>query len=500
MDRNGDRRITRDEYNNAFFGPDAVSEKLTRAEFPCGCFAVLDKNRDGFLQEAEYKAGFSDLFDRDRNDFISMGELRAGEASAAQSRILSGSFPVPKEPLTSADPFNPDGADPDAHGSLMDHSGTSSWTNDNPPPKDQSGYYTYLVSKLRAGAEGTQPYTSFFSISGRSCGYMYVDAEAALPRQGADIRLSADKSVVFTVLHVKVSKKSSLARGGIYAYLCSADGQYHRISDGGGKWTNDVFRKAETGLGSYVDSGVVAAPYFLLVPRSGAIDLPSDTFRSSTLSLAQARSGAALAAFSALDTNDDGCLSKGEFAQQTGEFAWPPFGYVANWSANDGNCTRAQISPADYLTQAAGPEADAYEAQSRFAFAAFSALDTDDDACLSQGEFAQQTLGAKWPPFGYVAGWSADDGSCTGAQISLADYQMQAAGCADRRDWRSTDHRLTCQEYRTDLPAQVLSVLAVLTLLAVLSLRALLGGRQRTRLTCREYRTDVCPRRVGARI
>ena len=80
---------------------------------------------------------------------------------------------------------------------------------------------------------------SFFSISGRSCGYLYVDSKTSLPREGSRIRVSADTSVSLDVLQIKTRGKPTQGKGGaggqFYAYVCSADGQYHRTSGGAGK-------------------------------------------------------------------------------------------------------------------------------------------------------------------------------------------------------------------------------------------------------------------------
>jgi hypothetical protein len=174
--------------------------------------------------------------------------------------------PIPVTPLTSADPLNFAGA-----------SDGRSWTNDRHPPMktDQFGRFLYLPSK------DTQPYVSFFSISGRSCGYLYAESVAHLPRTGGNIRLSADTTVTFSVVQVKerggpvVGK--GLVGGRLYAYICTTDGQYHRMSSGAGRWTYDVWKRAETGLPTYVDTGVVAAPHFIAVPGgSGPLDVPSE--------------------------------------------------------------------------------------------------------------------------------------------------------------------------------------------------------------------------------
>jgi hypothetical protein len=163
--------------------------------------------------------------------------------------------PIPAQPLTSADPFNP------AEG--------GAWTNDEqPPPRDEHGRFIYLPSV-------TVAYSSFFTLSGRSCGYLYVDAAESLPRPGARIRLSADKSVSYMVVQTKTKGRPVIGRGltagRVYAYICSHDGQYHRLSGGAGKWTYDVWRQAETGLPMYVDTGVVAAPHFIEIPRASAV-------------------------------------------------------------------------------------------------------------------------------------------------------------------------------------------------------------------------------------
>ena len=173
--------------------------------------------------------------------------------------------PIPVKPLHAADPFNPAASNDGGEPWWPAGDAGRSWTNDRDPPRrDGFGRFVFLPSK------DTQPYTSFFSISGRSCGYLYVAAEASLPRTGAAIRLSADTAVSFSVLQVKSRGAAvvgtGLAAGRIYAYICSADGQYHPLAGGSGRWTYDVWQRAETGLPTYVDSGVVAAPHFVAVP------------------------------------------------------------------------------------------------------------------------------------------------------------------------------------------------------------------------------------------
>jgi len=157
-----------------------------------------------------------------------------------------------RSPMTSADPFNPAAA--------------ASWTNgQQPPAKDRFGRFVYLPSK------DTVPYASFFTISGRACGYLYVDAEDRLPRAGSRIRLSVDTSISLSVLQVNTKGRPAGGKGGrIYAYLC-ADGQYHRMGGGAGRWTYDVWRQAETGVPLYADTGVVAPPHFIELPAAGSV-------------------------------------------------------------------------------------------------------------------------------------------------------------------------------------------------------------------------------------
>jgi hypothetical protein len=163
-----------------------------------------------------------------------------------------------RSPMTSADPFNPAAA--------------ASWTNgQQPPPKDRFGRFVYLPSK------DTVPYSSFFTISGRACGYLYVDAEDRLPRAGSRIRLSADTSISLSVLQVNTKGRPAGGKGGrIYAYLCAQDGQYHRMGGGAGRWTYDVWRQAETGVPLYADTGVVAPPHFIELPAAGSVAAQTD--------------------------------------------------------------------------------------------------------------------------------------------------------------------------------------------------------------------------------
>jgi len=166
-----------------------------------------------------------------------------------------------RSPLTSADPFNAAAA--------------GSWTNgQQPPPRDRFGRFVYLPS------EQTVPYASYFTISGRACGYLYVDAEDRLPRAGSRVRLSADTSIVLSVLQVNTkgrpSGSKSLPGGRIYAYLCAVDGQYHRMGGGAGRWTYDVWRQAETGEPMYADTGVVAPPHFIELPAAGSVAAQTD--------------------------------------------------------------------------------------------------------------------------------------------------------------------------------------------------------------------------------
>ena len=180
-----------------------------------------------------------------------------GQRGAVHSPAYAGeedlnTVPVPAQPLTAADPFNP--------------AAGGAWTNDQqPPPRDEQGRFIYLPSVTTA-------YSSFFTLSGRSCGYLYVGSAEDLPRPGARVRLSADNSVSYTVVQTKTKGRPALGRGlaagRIYAYICSHDGQYHRVSGGPGQWTYDVWRQAETGLPTYVDTGVVAAPHFIEIPRA----------------------------------------------------------------------------------------------------------------------------------------------------------------------------------------------------------------------------------------
>eukprot|EP00286_Rhodomonas_abbreviata_P020770 CAMPEP_0181293102 /NCGR_PEP_ID=MMETSP1101-20121128/2880_1 /TAXON_ID=46948 /ORGANISM="Rhodomonas abbreviata, Strain Caron Lab Isolate" /LENGTH=469 /DNA_ID=CAMNT_0023397655 /DNA_START=167 /DNA_END=1572 /DNA_ORIENTATION=- len=165
----------------------------------------------------------------------------------------AASSTVPADPMTAADPFNPDN--------------DFSWTNDvHPPRRDESGRFIYLPS------ENTPAYTSFFGISGRSCGFMYVNTPADLPREGTRIRLSVDTDLVFSVIQVSLQGQALAAAGldvrRIYAYICSDDGQWHALSHRPGQWTYDVLQPAIVGLPEYVDGGILAPPKFYKVPTN----------------------------------------------------------------------------------------------------------------------------------------------------------------------------------------------------------------------------------------
>eukprot|EP00288_Rhodomonas_lens_P018227 CAMPEP_0177715452 /NCGR_PEP_ID=MMETSP0484_2-20121128/14000_1 /TAXON_ID=354590 /ORGANISM="Rhodomonas lens, Strain RHODO" /LENGTH=506 /DNA_ID=CAMNT_0019227449 /DNA_START=88 /DNA_END=1606 /DNA_ORIENTATION=+ len=164
----------------------------------------------------------------------------------------------PAQPLTSADPFNPEN--------------DFIWTNDrHPPPRGESGRFVYLQST------GTREYVSLFSISGRPCSFMYVETAADLPDEGSRIRLSVDTSLIFSVIQVSLvgsaTAAEELAVRRIYAYICSADGQWHALSTGlaSGPTTSDGLQPAQVGLPDYVDGGILAAPRFYKVPANASL-------------------------------------------------------------------------------------------------------------------------------------------------------------------------------------------------------------------------------------
>ena len=180
------------------------------------------------------------------------------------SACPSGGYDLLHDPLTSADPFNPESA--------------SSVFNDRQPPpeRDSQGRFIYLDTV------DTHPYLSYFSLGGRPCGYMYVSAAGDLPRSGATIRLSADTDATFSVIQTQLLGTPVLASGlssstgRIYAYICSDDRPLKRLSAASGDWTYSALNNAEYGSPLFSDTGVLAPPRFLEVtpPHARAPDPP----------------------------------------------------------------------------------------------------------------------------------------------------------------------------------------------------------------------------------
>eukprot|EP00961_Rhodomonas_salina_P086099 1157023-Rhodomonas_salina.1 len=104
---------------------------------------------------------------------------------------------------------------------------------------------------------------------------MYVETAADLPDEGSRIRLSVDTSLIFSVIQVSLvgsaTAAEELAVRRIYAYICSADGQWHALSHRPGQWTYDGLQPAQVGLPDYVDGGILAAPRFYKVQPPSAL-------------------------------------------------------------------------------------------------------------------------------------------------------------------------------------------------------------------------------------
>eukprot|EP00292_Cryptomonas_paramecium_P033943 CAMPEP_0113702180 /NCGR_PEP_ID=MMETSP0038_2-20120614/25033_1 /TAXON_ID=2898 /ORGANISM="Cryptomonas paramecium" /LENGTH=143 /DNA_ID=CAMNT_0000626247 /DNA_START=429 /DNA_END=857 /DNA_ORIENTATION=- /assembly_acc=CAM_ASM_000170 len=118
------------------------------------------------------------------------------------------SLPIPVLPMVNADPFNPQ-----SPGSL--------WPTLAQTP----------TQNLALGYLGTDvvPYVAAYFVSGRACGFMYVDNATMLPPVGSSIILSGLPGVSLQVVRLSAVGAPSLAPGlsarPLNAYVCAADGQ-----------------------------------------------------------------------------------------------------------------------------------------------------------------------------------------------------------------------------------------------------------------------------------
>jgi Ca2+-binding EF-hand superfamily protein len=63
--------------------------KLSKEEFSCACFFVLDKDGHGKLSREEYEAGF-EMFDTDKDGKITRFEFTAATAALHGTEAISG--------------------------------------------------------------------------------------------------------------------------------------------------------------------------------------------------------------------------------------------------------------------------------------------------------------------------------------------------------------------------------------------------------------------------
>jgi UMP-CMP kinase len=99
IDKDGDGRLTREEYNAAFDLLDADKDgKITKEEFNCvsqAPFALLDIDGDGFLSRTEFEAGF-DVIDTDKD--LSISRLEFQSILAIKTSVLPD-VQTPPKPL-----------------------------------------------------------------------------------------------------------------------------------------------------------------------------------------------------------------------------------------------------------------------------------------------------------------------------------------------------------------------------------------------------------------
>eukprot|EP00291_Cryptomonas_curvata_P022705 CAMPEP_0172166138 /NCGR_PEP_ID=MMETSP1050-20130122/8811_1 /TAXON_ID=233186 /ORGANISM="Cryptomonas curvata, Strain CCAP979/52" /LENGTH=249 /DNA_ID=CAMNT_0012836707 /DNA_START=389 /DNA_END=1135 /DNA_ORIENTATION=+ len=130
---------------------------------------------------------------------------------------------VPILPMVDSDPFNPQA------------SGVH-WSTQLQSPAENVALGFFPTD--------TVPYVSVYFLSGRPCGYLYVESPAMLPQEGAAVLLSGAPLVSFTVVQNSDASAATAGAGlpvrPAHSFLCSADGQFHALPSAAGRWAYNV--------------------------------------------------------------------------------------------------------------------------------------------------------------------------------------------------------------------------------------------------------------------